>query len=70
MLTRFREFPLDGRNIAFSAKTLGIGIAILVLDRQLRGLGAARLAVDAVATPPSRWPSARSGFATSVARSD
>jgi O-antigen/teichoic acid export membrane protein len=47
MLSRFRQFPLDARNILSLAKTVGLAVAILVLDRQIRGLGAARLAVDA-----------------------
>jgi hypothetical protein len=48
MLTRFRRFPLDARNIRVFTKSIVLGIAVLVIDRQMRGLGAARLAVDAV----------------------
>jgi O-antigen/teichoic acid export membrane protein len=46
MLTRYQVFPLDGRNIRIFAKSIVLGIAVLLLDRQLRGLGAARLIVD------------------------
>jgi len=47
MLTRFRDFPLDARNIRVLGKSVALGLAILVVDRQLRSLGAARLGVDA-----------------------
>jgi hypothetical protein len=48
MLTSFREFPLDASTVRAMAKTIGLGLAILVGDRYLRGLGAARLVVDAL----------------------
>ncbi len=48
MLTRFREFPLDGRDTLALAKSIGLGIVILIVDHFLRGLGAPRLALDAV----------------------
>jgi O-antigen/teichoic acid export membrane protein len=48
MLTRFREFPLDKRNIISLAKTVAVGVVVLVADRHIRALGAARLAVDAL----------------------
>jgi O-antigen/teichoic acid export membrane protein len=47
MLTRFRSFPLDRRNVAALAKSAVLGVLVLVLDRQLRRLGVVRLAVDA-----------------------
>jgi O-antigen/teichoic acid export membrane protein len=47
MLTRFREPPLDARDVRTLAKSVAIGVAVLLIDRQLRGLGAARLAIDA-----------------------
>jgi O-antigen/teichoic acid export membrane protein len=49
MLSRFREFPLDAQNIRSLAKTLAVGTVVLVADRQLRGLGPARLVVDTLA---------------------
>jgi hypothetical protein len=48
LLSRFGVFPLDKRNIEVCGKTIGLGIAILVADRLLRGIGTVRLAVDAV----------------------
>lgn len=47
MISRFREFPLDQRNVRVLAKSLALAVAILVIDRQLRGLGSVRLAIDA-----------------------
>jgi O-antigen/teichoic acid export membrane protein len=47
MLSRFRTFPLDARNIRIILKSVALGLFVLVMDRQLRALGAARLAVDA-----------------------
>jgi O-antigen/teichoic acid export membrane protein len=49
MVSRFRTFPLDARNIRAIGTSVAIGAAVLVLDKQIRGLGPARLAVDAVA---------------------
>jgi hypothetical protein len=49
MLSSFRRFPLDAPTIRALVKMIGLGLAILFADRQLRGLGPARLVVDAVA---------------------
>ena len=46
MISRFDVFPLDARNIRVIAKSVALGLFILAVDRQLRALGAARLAVD------------------------
>ncbi len=46
MLSRFRVFPLDARNIRVIAKSVALGLFVLFVDRQLRALGAGRLAVD------------------------
>jgi hypothetical protein len=48
MVTRFQTFPLDTRNIHVLTKSVGLGCAVLLLDRRLHRLGIARLAVDAV----------------------
>ena len=48
MLSRFREFPLDGRTIVSLVKTLAVGAVVMVGDRYLRGLGSARLVADAL----------------------
>jgi O-antigen/teichoic acid export membrane protein len=48
MLTRFHRFPLDARNVRVFLKSVGLAGAVLLLDRQLRFLGPARLAIDAV----------------------
>ncbi len=48
MLTRFRRFPLDGRDLRVFAKTLALAALILILDRRLRFLGPPRLVVDAL----------------------
>jgi O-antigen/teichoic acid export membrane protein len=50
MVTRFREFPLDGRNIRVLVKSLALAGLVLIVDRQLHrmGFGAVRLAGDAV----------------------
>jgi hypothetical protein len=48
MLTRFDKFPLDRRNLAVFGKSLGIGAFVLIGDRYLRFLGAARLPIEAV----------------------
>jgi O-antigen/teichoic acid export membrane protein len=48
MLTRFKEFPLDARDLRVLGKSVGLGLVILAIDRTLRGLGPARLAIDAV----------------------
>jgi O-antigen/teichoic acid export membrane protein len=49
MLTRFRKFPLDARNIAVFGKSIAIGAAILIGDKYLRVLGMVRLPIEAVA---------------------
>jgi O-antigen/teichoic acid export membrane protein len=49
MLTRYRRFPLDRRNIRVFAKTAALAVSILILNRQLRFLGPVRLVVDAAA---------------------
>jgi len=46
MITRFRRFPLDARNLSVFAKTLAIALLVLILDRRLRFLGPSRLAID------------------------
>jgi O-antigen/teichoic acid export membrane protein len=48
MVSRFPVFPLDARNIRACAKSVALGVAILAADPLLRGLGAARLAVEGV----------------------
>jgi O-antigen/teichoic acid export membrane protein len=48
MLTRFRQFPLDGRDLRVLGKSLALGLAILLLDHTLRRLGPVRLIIDAV----------------------
>ena len=47
MMSRFRPFPLDSRNIATLAKSVTLGFAILFVDRRLHNLGPVRLVVDA-----------------------
>jgi O-antigen/teichoic acid export membrane protein len=47
MLTRFRRFPLDSRNLRVLAKSVALGLVILLLDHQLRQFGPVRLALDA-----------------------
>jgi O-antigen/teichoic acid export membrane protein len=47
MLSRFADSPLDARNIRVFSKSVALGLAVLVLDRRLRWIGPARLAVDA-----------------------
>ena len=49
MLTRFAKFPLDGRNLVVLAKTIAVGLVVLIGDHYLRGLGPVRLVLDAVA---------------------
>jgi O-antigen/teichoic acid export membrane protein len=49
MLTRCKTFPLDARNLSVFGKSIGIGAAILIVDRYLRFLGAVRLPIEAVA---------------------
>jgi O-antigen/teichoic acid export membrane protein len=49
MLTRFKPFPLDARNIKVLSKSIAVGAFVMILDRQLRFLGALRLGVDALA---------------------
>jgi O-antigen/teichoic acid export membrane protein len=49
MLTRYRRFPLDGRNLRVFAKTAALAASVLVLDRQLRFLAPpVRLVIDGV----------------------
>ena len=48
MVSRFKESPLDRRVVAVLVKSAIIGAVVLYADRQLRGLGAGRLAVDAL----------------------
>jgi O-antigen/teichoic acid export membrane protein len=47
MLTRFREFPLDARNIRVFSKAIALGVVVLIVDRRLRALGTGRLLIDA-----------------------
>jgi O-antigen/teichoic acid export membrane protein len=47
MLTRFREFPLDLRDLRAIGKSIGLGLVILLIDRALRPIGPGRLVVDA-----------------------
>jgi hypothetical protein len=47
MITRYRRFPLDTRNLRVFAKIAALAVATLVLNRHLRFLGAVRLVVDA-----------------------
>jgi O-antigen/teichoic acid export membrane protein len=47
MISRFPKFPLDAANVRTLSKSVALGVSILLIDRVLRGLGAARLAVDA-----------------------
>jgi O-antigen/teichoic acid export membrane protein len=48
MLSRFRSFPLDRRNILVLVKSVGLGAVVLVLDPHLRRLGPSRVIVDAM----------------------
>jgi O-antigen/teichoic acid export membrane protein len=48
MVTRYDKFPLDGRNVRAIGKSVLVGIAVLLIDRPLRAIGAARLPLDAV----------------------
>jgi O-antigen/teichoic acid export membrane protein len=47
MLTQFDKFPLDARDLRVLSKSVALGLAVLLLDRQLRFLGPVRLGVDA-----------------------
>ncbi|MCL2449261.1 MAG: oligosaccharide flippase family protein [Polyangiaceae bacterium] len=47
MLTRFPQFPLDGRDLRVLGKSVALGMAILAMDHGLRPIGPARLVVDA-----------------------
>lgn len=47
MLTRFREFPFDRRNLSVLGKSVALAALVLIVDRPLRSLGPARLALDA-----------------------
>ena len=46
MLTRFRRFPLDARNIRVFGKSVALGLLVLFVDRKLRTMGSWRLAID------------------------
>jgi O-antigen/teichoic acid export membrane protein len=46
MITRYKKFPLDGRNLRVFGKTAVLAAATLLLDRQLRFIGPIRLIVD------------------------
>jgi O-antigen/teichoic acid export membrane protein len=48
MITRYKRFPLDGRNLRVFGKTAALAAATLFLDRQLRFIGPIRLIVDGV----------------------
>jgi O-antigen/teichoic acid export membrane protein len=47
MVSRFRTFPFDVRNIQIFTKSAAIGVGVLILDRWLHPIGASRLAIDA-----------------------
>jgi O-antigen/teichoic acid export membrane protein len=47
MITRYRRFPLDARNLRVFAKIAVLAVATLFLNHHLRFLGGARLLVDA-----------------------
>jgi hypothetical protein len=47
MMSRFKPFPLDGRNVGTLVKSVGLGGVILFVDKQLHWLGPVRLLVDA-----------------------
>jgi O-antigen/teichoic acid export membrane protein len=47
LLSRFRPFPLDRRNIEVCSKAIAIALAVIFTDRILRGIGHIRLVVDA-----------------------
>jgi len=47
MVTRFSEFPLDRRNLSVLGKSIALAALVLIVDRTLRSLGPARLALDA-----------------------
>jgi O-antigen/teichoic acid export membrane protein len=49
MLTRYRRFPLDERNVRVFLKTLAVAAMTLLLNRQIRFLGPVRLVLDAMA---------------------
>jgi len=46
LVTRFPQFPLDARGIGALLKSLAVAVAILVVDRFIRGLGPGRLIAD------------------------
>jgi O-antigen/teichoic acid export membrane protein len=48
MVSRFRNFPFDSRNLSVFAKSGALGALVLIADRLLRGLGPARLGADAI----------------------
>jgi O-antigen/teichoic acid export membrane protein len=47
MVSRFKQRPLDAKIISVLAKSVVVGAVVLWVDRQLRGIGAIRLMVDA-----------------------
>jgi O-antigen/teichoic acid export membrane protein len=47
MLSRFRSFPLDARNLTVFGKSVATAAVMLLADRHLRALGALRLVLDA-----------------------
>jgi O-antigen/teichoic acid export membrane protein len=48
MVSRFKESPLDKIVLSVLAKSVVVGAVVLWVDRQLRGLGSVRLALDAL----------------------
>lgn len=48
LLSRYRRFPLDGRNIRVFVKTAALAASVLLLNHQLLFLGPLRLIVDGV----------------------
>jgi O-antigen/teichoic acid export membrane protein len=46
MVSRFPLRPFDARNVRVLGKSIAIAVIVLVTDRFLRGLGAARLVLD------------------------
>jgi O-antigen/teichoic acid export membrane protein len=48
MVSRFKQSPLDGRIIRAFVKSVIVGAAVFLADRQLRRLGSVRVCIDAV----------------------
>ncbi|HVU05894.1 MAG TPA: hypothetical protein VHE30_29295 [Polyangiaceae bacterium] len=46
MVTRFKETPMDRRNLLVLLKSIGISVLVLVTNHQIRNLGAVRLVLD------------------------